>query len=89
MTTPDETIRLAATQCPDGVPVEDFDRWLAAHDAEVRAQVAGELHYEAKAMTRFNAHPAMADAGATATAYREGIRDGLTAAAHIARQEQP
>ena len=57
--------------------------------AEVRAQVAGELQYAAKAMTRFNAHPALADAVEAATAYREGIRDGLTAAAHIARQEQP
>ena len=63
--------------------------YLAAHAREVREQVAGELHYEAKAMTRFNAHPAMSDATATATAYREGIRDGLTAAAHIALQEQP
>ena len=38
-------------------------------------------------MTRFNAHPAMSGAAATATAYREGIRDGLAAAAPIARQE--
>ena len=51
--------------------------------------MAGELHYEAKAMTRFNAHPAMSGAAATATAYRKGIRDGLTAAIRIARQEQP
>lgn len=57
--------------------------------AEVREHVAGELHYEAKAMTRFNAHPAMSGAAATATAYRKGIRDGLTAAIRIARQEQP
>ena len=63
--------------------------YLAAHEREVRARVAGELQHEAKAMTRFNAHPAMSDAGEAATAYREGIRDGLTAAAHIARQEQP
>ena len=62
--------------------------YLAAHEREVREQVAGELHYEAKAMTRFNAHPAMSDAAATAAAYREGIRDGLTAAAHIACAEQ-
>ena len=62
--------------------------YLAAHAREVREQVAGELHYEAKAMTRFNAHPAMSDAAATAAAYREGIRDGLTAAAHIACAEQ-
>ena len=40
-------------------------------------------------MTRFNAHPAMSGAAATATAYRKGIRDGLTAAIRIARQEQP
>ncbi len=57
--------------------------------AEVREQITRELQHEAKAMTRFNAHPAMSDAAATATAYREGIRDGLTAAARIARQEQP
>lgn len=57
--------------------------------AEVREHVAGELHCEAKAMTRFNAHPAMSGAAATATAYRKGIRDGLTAAIRIARQEQP
>ena len=62
--------------------------YLAAHAREVREQVAGELHHEAKAMTRFNAHPAMSDAAATAAAYREGIRDGLTAAAHIACAEQ-
>ena len=68
---------------------EPCDCTKQAVRAEVREHVAGELHYEAKAMTRFNAHPAMSGAAATATAYRKGIRDGLTAAIRIARQEQP
>lgn len=67
--------------------------YLAAHEREVREQIASELQHEAEAMARVNAHPAMADGAAIATAYREGIRegirDGLTAAAHIALQEQP
>lgn len=38
MTIPDtETIRLAATQSPDGVSAEDFERWLIQHDSEVAA----------------------------------------------------
>lgn len=74
---------------PDSVAQAEGQRWLDGIRAEVREQIARELQHEAEAMTRFNAHPAMSDAAATATAYREGIRDGLTAAAHIARQEQP
>ena len=61
--------------------------YLAAHEREVREQVASEIQHEA--MARFNAHPAMADGAAIATAYREGIRNGLATAARIARQEQP
>ena len=51
--------------------------YLAAHEREVREQIASEIQHEAEAMARVNAHPS------------EGIRDGLAAAARIARQEQP
>ena len=61
--------------------------YLAAHAREVREHVAGELHYEAKAMTRFSA-PSHARRRRDRP-YREGIRDGLAAAARIARKEQP
>ena len=61
--------------------------YLAAHAREVREQVARELHYEAKAMTRFSA-PSHARRRRDRP-YREGIRDGLAAAARIARKEQP
>ena len=33
-----DEVRDAATQCPDGIPDDEFDRWLKAHDAEVAAQ---------------------------------------------------
>lgn len=69
---------------------------MTDHLAEARARVAlalrdplPETTISWLTATCFNAHPAMSDGSATATAYREGIRDGLTAAAHIARQEQP
>ena len=61
--------------------------YLAAHAREVREQVARELHYEDKAMTRFSA-PSHARRRRDRP-YREGIRDGLAAAARIARKEQP
>ena len=28
-----DEVRDAATQCPDGIPADEFDRWFAAHDA--------------------------------------------------------
>lgn len=31
-------VRDAATQCPHGIPDAEFDRWLEAHDREVKAQ---------------------------------------------------
>ena len=36
-------MRDAATQCPDGIPADEFDRWFAAHDAEVRAQALAPI----------------------------------------------
>lgn len=71
---------------PDSVAQAEGQRWLDGIRAEVREQIARELQHEAKAMTRFNAHPAMSTSDPT---YREGIRVGLAAAALIARQEQP
>ena len=65
-----------------------FDRWLAAHDAELREQIARELVDEAQAMTRFSAH-LLGGSSEKNAAYRMGICDGLTGAARIARGEQP
>ena len=66
----------------------DFDRWLAAHDAELRAQIARELVDEAQAMTRASAH-LLGGSSEKNAAYRMGICDGLTGAARIARGEKP
>ena len=37
-----DEVRDAATQCPDGIPDAEFDRWFNAHDREVRAQALRE-----------------------------------------------
>ena len=67
---------------------DEFDRWLAAHDAELREQIARELVDEAQAMARFSAH-LLGGSSEKNAAYRMGICDGLTGAARIARGEQP
>ena len=65
-----------------------FDRWLEAHDAELRERIARELVDEAQAMTRSSTHLLGGSSEKNAT-YRTGICDGLTGAARIARGEQP
>mgnify|MGYP007075995619 CR=1 FL=1 len=67
---------------------EDFDRWLAAHDAELRERIVREIVGEAQAMTRSSAH-LLGGSSEKNAAYRTGICDGLTGAARIARGEQP
>ena len=58
----------------------------AAHDAELREQIARELVDEAQAMTRSSAH-LLGGSSEKNAAYRMGICDGLTGAARIARGE--
>ena len=67
---------------------EDFGRWLAAHDAELRERIAAEIVGEAKATARATRH-LLESSTEENTAYRTGICDGLTGAASIARGEKP
>ena len=62
---------------------EDFDRWLAAHDAKLREQIAAEIVGEAK--STFLA----GRAETSLTSHELAIWSGMRRAARVARGEKP
>ena len=62
---------------------EDFDRWLAAHDAELREQIAAEI--EADPKSTFLA----GRAETSLTSHELAIWSGMRRAARVARGEKP
>lgn len=62
---------------------DEFDRWLAAHDAELREQIAAEI--EADPKSTFLA----GRAETSLTSHELAIWSGMRRAARVARGEKP
>ena len=62
---------------------EDFDRWLAAHDAELREQIAAEIEADPKGTFLAGR------AETSLTSHELAIWSGMRRAARIARGEKP